>query len=58
MYYFNRCLIFMDTVDLISDPYPHGFRYSMSMVVNPYLLADISDTKRLFFLSSMCMAYV
>jgi hypothetical protein len=48
----------MDTVDLISDPYPHGFRYSMSMVVNPYLLADISDTKRLFFLSSMCMAYV
>lgn len=48
----------MDTVDLISDPYPHGYGCDMGMVVNSYLLTDISDTKRLFFLSSMCMAYV
>jgi hypothetical protein len=35
---------------LISDPYPHGYGCGMSMVVNLYLLADISDTKRFFFI--------
>jgi hypothetical protein len=45
MYYFDRCLIFMDMSDQMDDFDPHMFTYEGQL----YLSVDMNDLTRLFF---------
>jgi hypothetical protein len=46
MHYFDRCLIFVSTSDLMNDSYPHEYGY---IGVNLYPSANISNPKSYFF---------